>query len=79
VTGTRRLLRPADPPSRPRRGGASRRGFRGVLAGAALLGVSILATGCDSAPYAASINGQVVKQTALNAELRAFAGNSYYV
>jgi hypothetical protein len=41
--------------------------------------VSVLATGCNSSPYAASINGQVVKQTALDAELSQFAGNQYYV
>jgi hypothetical protein len=53
---------------------------RRLLAGvAALLSVSVVATGCDSSPYAASINGQVIRQTALNAELRQFAGNSAYV
>ena len=37
------------------------------------------ATACDSSPYAAKVNSQVIKQTALNAELRAWAGNSAYV
>ena len=80
VTGTRRLLRPAHHPSRARRAGASCRGFaRALLAGGALLGVSALATGCDSSPYAASVNGQVVKQAVLNAQLRQLAANTYYV
>jgi hypothetical protein len=53
---------------------------RRLLAGvAALLSVSVVATGCDSSPFAASINGQVIRQTALNAELRQFAGNAEYV
>jgi hypothetical protein len=53
---------------------------RRLLAGiAAVLTVSLVATGCDSSPYAASINGQVIKQTALNSELRALSGNPYYV
>jgi hypothetical protein len=53
---------------------------RRLLAGlAALLTVCVVATGCDSSPFAASINGQVIKQTALNAELRQLAGNPYYL
>jgi hypothetical protein len=53
---------------------------RRLLAGiAAVLTVSLVATGCDSSPFAASINGQVIKQTALNAEIRALAGNPSYV
>jgi hypothetical protein len=53
---------------------------RRLLAGVAtLLTVCVVAAGCDSSPFAASINGQVIKQTALNAELRQFGGNSYYV
>jgi hypothetical protein len=39
----------------------------------------MVAAACDSSPYAASINGQVIKQTALNADIRQLAGNSYYV
>ena len=34
---------------------------------------------CDTSPYAAKVNSQVIKQTALNVELRAWAGNSAYV
>ncbi len=53
---------------------------RRLLAGvAALLTLSVVATGCDSSPFAASVNGQVIKQTSLNAELRQFAGNPFYV
>ncbi len=46
---------------------------------AALLTIAVVASGCDSSPFAASINGQVIKQTALNAELRQLAGNPSYV
>jgi hypothetical protein len=51
-----------------------------LLAGAAaLLAVSLTATACDSSPYAAKVNGQVIKQAALSAELRAWARNTDYV
>jgi hypothetical protein len=54
--------------------------IRRHLAGvAALLTVALVASGCDSSPYAASVDGHVIKQTALNAELRQLAGNPYYV
>lgn len=54
----------------------SRRLFAGA---AALLALSLTATACDASPFAAKVNSQVIKQTALNAELRAWAGNSDYV
>lgn len=46
---------------------------------AALLGLTVAASGCDSSPYAASVNGAVIHQTALNAALRQYAGNAAYV
>ncbi|MGH9114430.1 MAG: hypothetical protein ACRDWW_01235, partial [Acidimicrobiales bacterium] len=53
---------------------------RRLLAGAAALAaLSLAASSCDSSPYAASVNSQVIRQTALNAELRALAGNTVYV
>jgi hypothetical protein len=54
--------------------------FLRLFAGAAaLVAVSLTATACDTSPFAARINSQVIKQTALNAELRAWAGNPAYV
>lgn len=47
--------------------------------GAVAAAVSVAAAGCDSAPSAASINGQVIKQTTLQAELRGRAANKAYV
>ena len=47
--------------------------------GAVAAAISLAAAGCDSSPSAASINGQVIKQTTLQAELRARAGNQAYV
>ncbi len=41
--------------------------------------VSLVAAGCDSSPFAASINGQVVKQTVLDAELASRSANSVYI
>lgn len=53
---------------------------RRLLAGlAAAVTISVVATGCDSSPFAASVNGQVIKQTTLNAQLRQLAGNPGYV
>jgi hypothetical protein len=54
--------------------------LRRLLAGtAALLAVSLTASACDSSPYAAKVNAQVIKEAALNAELRDWAGNADYV
>jgi hypothetical protein len=51
-----------------------------ALAGlAALVALSLTATACDTSPYAAKVNSQVIRQTALNAELREWAGNTAYV
>ncbi|MGI8751943.1 MAG: hypothetical protein ACR2MN_06475 [Acidimicrobiales bacterium] len=47
--------------------------------GALVAAFSVAAAGCDSSPSAASINGQVIKQTTLQAELRGRAGNQAYV
>lgn len=48
-------------------------------AAAALLAVSTTLSACDVSPYAARVNSQVIRETALNAELRAWAGNRPYV
>jgi PPIC-type PPIASE domain len=54
--------------------------LRSALVGvAALVAVSLLATACDTSPYAAKVNSQVIRQTELNAELREWAGNTTYV
>jgi PPIC-type PPIASE domain len=51
-----------------------------ILGGAlALAGLSLALTACDTSPYAAQVNSQVIKETALNAEIRAWAGNPTYV
>jgi hypothetical protein len=41
--------------------------------------VSLAAAGCDSSPPAATVNGHVIKQTTLQAELRELASNKAYV
>lgn len=46
---------------------------------AALLAVSLSATACDTSPYAAQVNSEVIKQAALNSELAAWASNPAYV
>lgn len=48
-------------------------------AAAALLAVSLTASACDASPYAATVNSHTIKQTALNAELKAWSGNHQYV
>ncbi len=54
--------------------------LRSTLAGiAALVVLALTASACDTSPYAARVNSQVIRETALNAELRAWAGNSAYV
>ena len=54
--------------------------LRSTLAGvAALLVLTLTATACDTSPYAAKVNSQVIHQVALNAELRAWARSSAYV
>jgi hypothetical protein len=45
----------------------------------ALLALALGTTGCDASPYAARVNSQVIKQTALNDELRQWATNPQYV
>lgn len=51
-----------------------------TLAGlAAVLTLSLTATACDTSPYAAKVNSQVIHQAELNSELRAWAGNTAYV
>jgi hypothetical protein len=51
-----------------------------ILAGTlALAGLSLSLTACDTSPYAAQVNSQVIKETALNSEIRAWAGNTTYV
>ena len=52
---------------------------RFLAATAALLAMSATASACDTSPYAASVNSFVIRQTALNSELRAWAGNAPYV
>jgi hypothetical protein len=50
------------------------------LAGAAgLLALALSATACDSSPYAAHVNSQVIKQTALNVELKQWSGSRDYI
>jgi hypothetical protein len=39
----------------------------------------LAATGCDSSPYAASVNGQVIKETALNRQLDLLASNKKFI
>lgn len=54
--------------------------LRSTLAGvAAVVAVLLTATACDSSPYAAKVNSQVIHQAELNAELSEWAGNSAYV
>lgn len=48
-------------------------------AAAALLAASTTVSACDVSPYAARVNSRVIRETALNAELRAWAGNRAYV
>ncbi len=51
-----------------------------ILAGAAaLLVLSITATGCSASPYAATVNSQVIKEPSLYSTLQAWAGNRTYV
>lgn len=49
------------------------------VAAAAMAAVSLIASGCDTSPYAAVANAHTIKQTTLNAELAAWAGNKQYV
>jgi hypothetical protein len=50
-----------------------------VLGALAVAAVSLVASGCDTAPVAASVNGQLIKTTALNAELAQLAANPGYI
>jgi hypothetical protein len=54
--------------------------IRLLLTGAAVLvALSLTATACDVSPVAATVNGQDIKQSTLNRELAAWAGDSQYV
>lgn len=67
-------------PGRSPRGRLHLRRPRRLLAGAAaLVAVTMTASACDSSPYAATVNSTVIRQTALNAELRAWGANQAYV
>jgi hypothetical protein len=56
------------------------RSVRRILVGAVALGVPLFAaSACDASPTAVKVNSQVIKQAAVNAELRSWAGNSAYV
>jgi hypothetical protein len=51
-----------------------------ILGGVLALSALVLGlTACDTSPYAAQVNSQVIKETALNSEIRAWAGNPTYV
>ncbi len=53
---------------------------RRLLAGAAVVAsLCLLATGCDSSPYAASVNGQVIKQSSLDRQLGDLSANHAFV
>jgi hypothetical protein len=52
---------------------------RFFAAASVLLAVTMTVSACDVSPYAAKVGSQVIKQTALNAELRAWAANRQYV
>jgi hypothetical protein len=56
-------------PSRPRR----------LAAVAAALALALAAGACDTSPVAASVNGQQIKQTALNLQVRLQTANKAYV
>ncbi|MDQ6839458.1 MAG: hypothetical protein M3137_14315, partial [Actinomycetota bacterium] len=47
--------------------------------GAAVVATTVVTAGCDPSPFAARVNGQVIKQTALQSELRGRAANKAYV
>jgi hypothetical protein len=49
------------------------------VAVAAVLGVALVASACDTSPVAATVGSQQIKQTALNAQLRALSGDQTYV
>jgi hypothetical protein len=53
--------------------------FRFLAGAAALAGLSLSLSACDTSPYAARVNSQVIKETGLNAEIRAWASNPVYV
>jgi hypothetical protein len=53
---------------------------RRFLVGAAAAAVcALVASGCDTSPVAVSVNSQQIKQTAINADLRAYAENPAFV
>ena len=53
--------------------------LRALAAAVALAAISAGLTGCDASPYAAEVNGQVIKQIALLQELKAWARAPGYV
>ena len=54
--------------------------LRNLFAGAAaLVALSLSASACDSSPFAARVNSQTIKQTALNVELRQWSSSREYV
>lgn len=50
-----------------------------LAASSAALAIALVAGACDASPVAASVNGAVIKQTALDLELRLQASNKTYV
>jgi hypothetical protein len=50
-----------------------------ITAVAVTVAACLAATSCDTSPYAATVNGQAIKQTSLNAELASWASNPAYV
>jgi hypothetical protein len=54
--------------------------LRNLVAGvAALVALSLSVTACDSSPFAARVNSQTIRQTALNIELRQWSSSREYV
>ncbi len=53
---------------------------RRFLVGAAAAAVcALVASGCETSPVAVSVNSQQIKQTAINADIRAYAENAAFV
>jgi hypothetical protein len=52
---------------------------RFLVGAAAVAACALVASGCDTSPVAAGVNGQNIKQTKLNQEVRAYAENGPYV
>jgi hypothetical protein len=56
-----------------------KRTARLLAALAAVVALALVASACDSSPYAANVNSRTIRQTSLNAELRALASAPAYV